>query len=53
MFGISQAPKLMNSWPAISGPHTNMHSTSIRLEWLGSKTITLHMPGGVECKCSI
>ena len=55
MFGISQTPKLVNGWPAIlgHGPQTRLHSTFIRLEWVGSKNITLHMPGGVECKFSI
>lgn len=53
MFGISQTPKLVKSWPAISGAHAGPHSNYIRLEWVGIKTITLHMPGGVDCKFSI
>lgn len=54
MFGISQTPKLVNGWPAISSSlQSRAHSSYIRLEWVGSKTITLHMPGGVECKFAI
>ena len=54
MFGISQTPKHVNSWPAISsGVHSSVHGSFIRLEWAGSRSITLHMPGGVECKFSV
>lgn len=53
IFGISQTPKQVNGWPAISGVHSTLYGSSISLEWVGSKSITLHMPGGVECKFSL
>lgn len=53
MLGITQTPKLVNGWPAISGTRSSAHSSYVRLEWAGSRTVTLHMPGGVECKFAI
>ena len=53
VFGISQTPKYVNGWPIIGSSSTSANSSFVRLEWQGSKSITLHMPGGVECKCSI
>ena len=53
LFGLNQAPKMVNSWPAISSGSPTNYSHYVRLEWSGSRTIILHMPGGVECKYSL
>jgi hypothetical protein len=53
IFGSTPQPKLVNSWPAISSSSPMAYSSYIRLEWSGTKSIILHMPGGVECKYSL
>ena len=54
LFGINQTPKLVNSWPAVqSGGSPTNYSNYVRLEWSGSRSVVLHMPGGVECKYSL
>ena len=53
LFGGTAQPKQVNSWPAISSSSPSAYSSFIRLEWSGSKSIILHMPGGVECKYSL
>lgn len=55
LFGgvINQTPKLIHEWPAISSSSPSSYVNFIRLEWSGSRSIVLHMPGGVECKYSL
>jgi hypothetical protein len=53
LFGTTPQPKQVNSWPAISSTSPSSYSSYIRLEWAGTKSIVLHMPGGVECKYSL
>ena len=53
IFGSSPLPKQMSSWPAISSSSPSSYSAYIRLEWSGTKSVILHMPGGVECKYSL
>lgn len=50
---ISQTPKCLCTWPAISSVASGTYSHFIRLEWAGSRSVILHMPGGVECKYSL
>lgn len=53
LFGINQTPRFVNSWPAISSSSASSYINYVRLEWSGSRSIILHMPGGVECKYSL
>lgn len=53
LFGGTPQPKQVNSWPAICSSSPAAHSSPIRLEWSGTKTVVLHMPGGVEYKYAL
>ena len=50
---ISQNPKCLHSWPAISSSSSSTYSSYVRLEWASSKIIVLYMPGGIEYRYSL